>query len=306
MSITPQAIKDQEFQVKFRGYDALEVKAYLELLAEEFFELYEQNRKMAEESAALSDEKEALQREKEDGLKVTKKHHEELEGLRDELKRRENQNTAHQKEVDELRVLLANSRKETELAKEMVESAEELMKSEQNVAVTRLREEREAAEARRVTEQESAQQARVEIEKLRHQIQMLEEQNRELKKGEADFKSTIVAAQKFSEDLKRRSEKEARQMMEGAKMDVEKFRRQAHEELARLPLEIEKLHKKRTEVRDELKMVLNSYLQNLNIFSEVEEAEREEDLTELFQAIQISEEGVIDPADLERINLKLS
>lgn len=30
MAITPQAIKDQEFQVKFRGYDTVEVKAYLE------------------------------------------------------------------------------------------------------------------------------------------------------------------------------------------------------------------------------------------------------------------------------------
>ena len=45
-------------------------------------------------------------------------------------------------------------------------------------------------------------------------------------------------------------------MMERAKADVENFRKQAHEELSRLPVEIEKLHKKRTEVRDELKMVL--------------------------------------------------
>jgi len=36
MAITPQAIKDQEFRVKFRGYDEIEVKAYLELIAEEF------------------------------------------------------------------------------------------------------------------------------------------------------------------------------------------------------------------------------------------------------------------------------
>ena len=52
MSITPQAIKDQEFQVKFRGYDAIEVKAYLELLAEEFFELHEQIRAPSHTPAA--------------------------------------------------------------------------------------------------------------------------------------------------------------------------------------------------------------------------------------------------------------
>ncbi|MDP3481389.1 MAG: DivIVA domain-containing protein, partial [Desulfoprunum sp.] len=127
MSITPQAIKDQEFQIKFRGYDSLEVKAYLELLAEEFFELHEQNRKLTEESTVFFDQNEVLQREKEEFLKDTRKHHEELGGLKDEVKRKENHNTALQKEVDEVRLLLESSKKETQLAKEMVESAEELM-----------------------------------------------------------------------------------------------------------------------------------------------------------------------------------
>lgn len=306
MSLTPQAIKDQEFQIKFRGYDTLEVKAYLELLAEEFFELHEQNRKLAEDSAALAEEKESLQREKEGLLKDIGKQREELESLRDEAKRKDERNSSLQKEADELQTLLAGSRQETQLAKEMVESAEGTMRQERENAATRLREEREAAEVKIAATQEGAQQLRLESEKLQQRIQTLEEQNRELKKGEVDFKSTIVAAQKFSEDLKKRSEKEAKQLMEKARTDVENFRRQAQEELAHLPLEIEKLHKKRTEVRDELKMVLNSYLQNLDIFSEVEEAAREEDLTELFQSIQIPENGMIDPVDLEKINLKLS
>ena len=60
MAITPQAIKDQEFQVKFRGYDAIEVKAYLELIAEEFFELFEQVRKQVEDIEGLVEEKEEL------------------------------------------------------------------------------------------------------------------------------------------------------------------------------------------------------------------------------------------------------
>jgi DivIVA domain-containing protein len=51
--LTPQAIKDQDFQIKFRGYDSIEVKAYLELLAEDFFELTEQNRLQAEELESL-------------------------------------------------------------------------------------------------------------------------------------------------------------------------------------------------------------------------------------------------------------
>ncbi|RPH41129.1 MAG: DivIVA domain-containing protein [Desulfobulbaceae bacterium] len=306
MSITPQAIKDQEFQVKFRGYDTLEVKAYLELLAEEFFELHEQTRKMAEEGAGLASDVETLQREKEEAQRDGRKRIEELENLKDEIKRQQNQTIALQKEVDELRGKLDSSLKETELAKEMVESAEERMKSEQAIAAAKLQEERDEAEARRAAENESAQQIRLEIEKLRHEMKILEEQNRELKKGEADFKTAIVAAQKFSEDLKKRAEKEARQIMERAKTDVENFRKQAHEELSRLPVEIEKLHKKRNEIRGELKMVLESYLHNLDIFSEVKEAEREEDLSELFQSIQLPDDGEIDRTDVEDLNLKLA
>ena len=60
MAITPQAIKDQEFQIKFRGYDAIEVKAYLELIAEEFFEVFEQVRQQNEDIEGLTEEKEDL------------------------------------------------------------------------------------------------------------------------------------------------------------------------------------------------------------------------------------------------------
>ncbi len=306
MAITPQTIKDQEFQVKFRGYDALEVKAYLELLADEFFELNEQNRKLAEESAVIADEKEVLQREKEDLLQDVRKQHKELESLKNETKRTEGMYTALQQEADALKGLLASSRKETESAKERVESAESLMKSELDTATERLREEREAAEAKRASELEISRELRLEVDKLRHQLQILEEQNRELKNGEADFRATIVAAQNFSDDLKKRSEREARELMERAVADVENYRRQAQEELAFLPLEIEKLYKKRAEVREELKMVLGSYLQDLNIFSKVQEAEREDDLAELFQSIRLPEEDLLDPVDLENINLKLS
>jgi DivIVA domain-containing protein len=305
MSLTPQAIKDQEFQVKFRGYDVLEVKAYLELLAEEFFELHEQNRKMTEEGTGLLNDVETLQREKEDALRDCRARIEEIEGFKDEVRRKDEQCIALQKEIEEFQAKLARSQKETEFAREMVESAEERMKAEQAVAVKKLQEERDEAESIRLAENEKAQQMRMEIDKLRHQMKLLEEQNRELKKGEVDFKLTIVAAQKFSEDLRKRTETEARELMERAKADVENFRRQAHEELARLPVEIEKLHKKRNEVRDELKTILQSHLQNLNVFSEAEEIEREEDLSELFQAIQLPEDGEIEAVDLKAINLNL-
>ncbi len=306
MSITPQAIKDQEFQVKFRGYDAIEVKAYLELLAEEFFELHEQNRKLSDDSALLAEEKEALQAENETLLQESRKHKDELEGLRTEGKQKNSEHLTLQKEAEELRGQLAGSRRETELAKEVIEAAEERMRSEKDKASVLLQEELEAAETRINQEKEMVRQGQLEIEKLRHQLQLLEEEIRELKKGDADFKATIVAAQKFSEDLKMRSEKEARELIDQAREDVETFRRKAHEELARLPLEIERLQNKRQEVRDELKMILNGYLHELDTFPEIEGAGKDEDLNELFQSIHIPENGEIEVEDLEKINLKLA
>jgi len=53
MAITPQLIKDQEFQIKFRGCDPLEVRDYLETIADEFFELQEQCKEQFEELELL-------------------------------------------------------------------------------------------------------------------------------------------------------------------------------------------------------------------------------------------------------------
>ena len=58
--ITPQIIKDQEFQTKFRGYDPIEVKAYLDLIAEEFFDLQERCRLQIDDLQAFHEEKKSL------------------------------------------------------------------------------------------------------------------------------------------------------------------------------------------------------------------------------------------------------
>ena len=305
MSLTPQAIKDQEFQVKFRGYDAIEVKAYLELLAEEFFELHEQMRKKAEEFDILTSEKENLAAEILSLQEDLQKQKELVDRSQDETVRKNNEFLAMQKEVRELQAQLEGSRKEIELAKEVVDAVEKRMKSEQEKATQRLAEEREAAEARINEHKDRAQQLVVENERLLHQLQMVEQQNAELKKGEMDFKSTIVAAQKFSDDLRKRTEEEAQSMMARAKQDVENFRRKAQEELSRLPLEIENLHKKRVEIREDLRRQLHGYLGSLDTFSESQDAEQDRDLMELFQSIQIPEVDSLETGDLEQVNLKL-
>jgi len=254
----------------------------------------------------LTAEKHALESEREKLQKEIKSLQDELEQSRIGVRRKDDDLLAVQQEMQELKAQLDGSRKEADLAKEVVDAVEKRMKSEQEKAAIRLRDETAAVESRVAEEKEQGRQLRLENEQLRQRLELLEQQNQELKKGEVDFKTTIVAAQKFSEDLRKRTEEETREMVEKARQDVELFRRKAHEELARLPIEIERLQNRRMEVREELKSQLNAYLQQLEIFSDSRDSEQEGDLMELFQTIQLPDVGAIDSDELEDINLKLS
>jgi DivIVA domain-containing protein len=53
MNITPQDILEQEFHVRFRGFDMAEVDAFLEKVAEGFSKILEENRLLSEQAAEL-------------------------------------------------------------------------------------------------------------------------------------------------------------------------------------------------------------------------------------------------------------
>jgi cell division initiation protein len=53
MNITPQDILEQEFHVRFRGFDMAEVDAFLEKVAEKFFKTLEENQRLSEQVAEL-------------------------------------------------------------------------------------------------------------------------------------------------------------------------------------------------------------------------------------------------------------
>jgi DivIVA domain-containing protein len=285
--LTPQAIKDQEFQVKFRGYDAIEVKAYLELLAEDFFELNEQNRVQTEEIETLQAEREALEREKESLAGEVKLSRENADGIQSEIEK----NYKHKdQEIDDLRKQLA-------AAHAMITSLESDNRR-QSEKITEL--EVKLAGGQGATIQEHA-----ENEKLRAKIASLEEQNHELKQQGLDFKTTILAAQKFADNLRQTSEVEAQQLMTQARAEVENFRNEANVELARLPKEIEALNQKKTKVRDELRAMLHSYLEALDVFSTADAPAKEDDLSDLFESIRIPDGESVDPDDIESINMDL-
>lgn len=269
MSVTPQAIKDQEFQSKFRGYDTIEVKAYLELLAEEFFELLEEGRRHQEEQEELEQEKQGLSVQNEHYEREIETLRQEQERLRLELGERDEKIDAMQLELDELQTAMAD------FEQERSEFEEELSEKEDKYqdAVNRIHEAEKAKD------------------NLASKVSMLEDQVRELKQEEVEFKSTLGAAQKFAREVKEQAEVEAKAMLKRAESDVAKFRDESSRELAKIPREIEELHEKRRQVRSELRDTLQTYIVALDAFSEVEECEQSEEISSLYQQISIGEEA---------------
>jgi len=275
MAITPQAIKDQEFQVKFRGYDTVEVKAYLELIAEEFFELLEQVRQQIDELDVIVEERDSLQADK--------------RKLKEELAATQGSSEEIQSVFAERDSELAALRGEIKSLKQEVASLEKKNSAKDH----------ELAEAQtRVKEREHSIQAEKERnDRLSAKIDELEKQNEELRSEEIDFKSTLVAAQQFTSELKRKSEKEAREIINRAKTDAERLRQETFSELASYPAEIERLKKMRDKVREELEEVLRLTLENLDVFRE----DDEQDYGELFQKIQLN--SAVEADDLEEISM---
>ncbi len=286
--LTPQAIKDQDFQIKFRGYDAIEVKAFLELLAEDFFELTEQNRIHSEEIESLRSDMEFLRQEKESLAAEVRLGRENAEGIQSQI----DQGLKHKdEEISQLRVVAEEA---------------EARAASQNDENFSLRNKLSELEARLAGDAGTSIMEKAEIEKLRSKIEVLEEQNKELKQQGLDFKTTILAAQKFADSLRRSSEEEAERLMEKARADVQRYRTEANAELARLPKEIEKLHQQRIKVREELRAMLQSYLEALEIFPDKELSEREDDLSDLFQSILLPDDDSPALDDIANIDMDLS
>lgn len=281
MSITPQLIKDQEFQIKFRGFDPIEVRDYLESIADEFFNLQEQCKEQLDELEGLREEKETFEtynRSLETDMQFTRKVSEEL---KDGCSRKEEIIQELTKEIDDLHLRIADIDQE---------------KGEQEEEVS-------AAEARIEEAEEALKAVSEEKEGLTRKVALLKEQNDELRKEEIDFKSTLATAQRFAEDLKEKSRVEAAEMIAAAQAEIDKIRDDAQAELERLPREIETLQKKRGEVKQELRNILETYLETLDVFypeekeGEPVETEPEYD-TELFQKVEIGEDGLVRPEEV--------
>ncbi len=286
--LTPQAIKDQDFQIKFRGYDAIEVKAFLELLAEDFFELTEQNRIHGEEIESLRSEVEFLRQERESLAAEVRLGRENAEGIQSQI----DQGLKHKdEEISQLKIMA-----EEVAARALAEAGDNQI----------LRDKVNELEAKLAGDAGTSIQEKAEIERLRRKVEVLEDQNKELKQQGLDFKTTILAAQKFADSLRQSSEEEAQRLMEKARADVQRYRSEANAELANLPKEIEKLHQQRMKIREELRVMLQSYLEALEIFPDKETSAKEDDLSDLFQSIFLPDDENSNLDDIANINMDLS
>ena len=274
MAITPQAIKDQEFRVKFRGYDEIEVKAYLELIAEEFFELFEQVRQQAEDIEGLFEEKEDLNERHallESDMATLQRKYDQISL---ELGQANERDTTSRKEIEDLLARIADLEREGGEKEEELTAATNLLEGE-----------------------------RKEKKDLNDQLAALKQQWDEQQKAEIDFKDTLLAGQKFSREMKKNSEAEAERILENARAEAEKLRQETLQELARYPKEIERLKIKRNQVREDLRTVLTLCLENLDIFNTIEA--EEEDFSDLFQKVVVNDDGTVSSEDLAKLDMEL-
>ncbi|CAG35517.1 DivIVA domain-containing protein [Desulfotalea psychrophila] len=244
---TPQSIKDQEFQIKFRGCDPIEVKSYLEELADHVFELHEQKRK----------------------------HNEDMSRLKGELTLAENERTQYKSELAKNQSSAGDIEKKVEkgyqykderiaelslnlegFQKKLDAQAEEFVSCKKTLDETNIR---------LAAEQALVSAGKAELEKVQAKNILLEEQLQGLKQEGIDFKSTILLAQQFSEELKKSAEVEATELLIVARTEEEELRATTQVKRDELHAELASLETTRNEVRDEIRQKLQTVLAGLDV-----------------------------------------
>ena len=238
MAITPQSIKDAEFQLKMRGYDQVEVRAYLERVAEDYLKLIEELGRQAKGVKVLTLENKQLRQNGKSGEQEISAVQVAFNNLKKECQQ-ERQVVDKQKDalaalgqmVDQLEgekraVSQKLGRAETKIQKLMTEMSQERMRSKKNF----------------------------------HRFQQLEKKQKNTAKEELELKKTLAAAQKFSEEMIQKSEQQASEVLGQARLEIEKIRREAREELAYFPAEIKRMKAEHRRVKEQLQAVVKSYL----------------------------------------------
>ncbi len=133
MKLTPLDIKKQEFKKSMRGYDAIEVDAFLEMVADEFESLNQEKNNLADEVLILKTQLQDYQ-EVEKTLKETLMHAQESITESRETSKREANMTVREAEVQAEKILEHTKLKLAEMKNELV-----LIKAQKDSFARRLR-----------------------------------------------------------------------------------------------------------------------------------------------------------------------
>ncbi len=99
-----------------------------------------------------------------------------------------------------------------------------------------------------------------ENQRLKTQLETLEQELATYHSQEKSFQSAMVAAQSIAEEMKEKSKKEAEDVLAAAREESQKFQEDAHAEVATLEKDLDRLKELKGKVQDDMRQLLNSYL----------------------------------------------
>lgn len=105
---------------------------------------------------------------------------------------------------------------------------------------------------------------------IKEEIERLNKENERLKVMEDTLKNTIISAQKMAEDFKETARKEADNIVADARVRAEKILFDAEKRVSELTSELVKISGKAVEIRETVKALLSSFLENIERVTKIE------------------------------------
>lgn len=242
MTITPQNIKDTEFRTKMRGYDVVEVRTFLERIAEEYLGHIEQEKDRERRISELRDENDRLLAENEGWANEVARSREANEQLTEEHRLQKEQYEKQKRKIKTCQLTIDRLQQENLDILSKFGLVQKRLKGMKTIVVKE----------------------RTLNKKMLNKIHSLESQNEQAKKEEAYLKKTLAAANKFSEDLIQKSEQQASDIFNSTRREIERLRSEAKEELAYFPTEIKRMKEEYDMVRNQLRTIVSQYLESLD------------------------------------------
>ena len=267
MAISPEDITSKTFQNKFMGVHPDEVKSHLENVAAEFRQLQERvtglERTVAEQQASMkraADDQRAFE-------DVTRVFKDNIEKLKSELRVKEQNGTELLKGLDSMRHQVEQVRKE-----------KEGLQGELNTRDTR------------ISELESTyRMSRAAVDELRKKLVLLETENSALRTEAAEHERQLSKAREELGDLSERAHHDSSRLLEAAKDEIERMRRNASLEIVQLRNDIEQLTARRSQVYTELRALLDEHMRRLDDFMSGSRTANGDPYDNLFERIDFAE-----------------